>query len=433
MSCDKIKKIEYIKSDNYKKKYVYDFSVKDNETFMLTNGLFVHNTLNTFHLAGVSSKSNVNQGVPRLRELISVSKNIKTPSMTIYLNNDISTESLALQCLTKVQKISFDYFVKETEIYFDPHIYQKTSIISEDKGFVEDYYKFFDLFYEDLETSLQQLSPWVLRIKIHSLYLLNKNMKMIELTTLIKQKLKLKFNKDKFNIIFSDENSKYITIHIRFVYDDIYKMVNNEKNYITENDQIKLKEMESFIMNDMIISGNTHIKDAFIGEVKEKYIKKIDGSIQQRSNFIINTEGSALSDLFMSCDFINKNKTFSNDLYEMLNYFGIEVARELLKNEITNIIKNNGIYINKRHIDLLINIMTHKGFLNSIDRHGMNKADAGPLTKMSFEEAELQLSTASISNQEDKMNSFTSNLIMGQEGNYGTGFCELIFDDEAFC
>lgn len=41
-------------------------------------------TLNTFHFAGVSSK-NVTLGVPRLKEIINVSKNLKTPFMQIYL------------------------------------------------------------------------------------------------------------------------------------------------------------------------------------------------------------------------------------------------------------------------------------------------------------------------------------------------------------
>ena len=40
-------------------------------------------TLNTFHFAGVSAKSNVTRGIPRLTELLHVSKNMKSPS-TIY-------------------------------------------------------------------------------------------------------------------------------------------------------------------------------------------------------------------------------------------------------------------------------------------------------------------------------------------------------------
>ena len=41
-------------------------------------------TLNTFHFAGVSSK-NVTLGVPRLKEVLNVAKNIKTPMVCIYL------------------------------------------------------------------------------------------------------------------------------------------------------------------------------------------------------------------------------------------------------------------------------------------------------------------------------------------------------------
>lgn len=41
-------------------------------------------TLNTFHFAGVSAK-NVTLGVPRLKEIINVSKSIKTPSLKIFL------------------------------------------------------------------------------------------------------------------------------------------------------------------------------------------------------------------------------------------------------------------------------------------------------------------------------------------------------------
>ena len=41
-------------------------------------------TLNTFHFAGVSAK-NVTLGVPRLKEIINVSKKPKTPSLTVYL------------------------------------------------------------------------------------------------------------------------------------------------------------------------------------------------------------------------------------------------------------------------------------------------------------------------------------------------------------
>ena len=40
-------------------------------------------TLNTFHGSGIASKSNVTRGVPRIEELLRLTKNPKNPSLTI--------------------------------------------------------------------------------------------------------------------------------------------------------------------------------------------------------------------------------------------------------------------------------------------------------------------------------------------------------------
>ena len=49
-------------------------------------------TLNTFHYAGVSAK-NVTLGVPRLKEIINISKKPKTPSLTVFLTGQSSRDA----------------------------------------------------------------------------------------------------------------------------------------------------------------------------------------------------------------------------------------------------------------------------------------------------------------------------------------------------
>ena len=56
-------------------------------------------TLNTFHYAGVSAK-NVTLGVPRLKEIINVSKRPKTPSLTIFLRGQAARD--AEKCKVRV-------------------------------------------------------------------------------------------------------------------------------------------------------------------------------------------------------------------------------------------------------------------------------------------------------------------------------------------
>ena len=61
-------------------------------------------TLNTFHFAGVGAKSTIVRGVPRLKEIISVSKNIKTPSATVFLKDDYAYDkSKATDVLNSIE------------------------------------------------------------------------------------------------------------------------------------------------------------------------------------------------------------------------------------------------------------------------------------------------------------------------------------------
>ena len=49
-------------------------------------------TLNAFYYAGVSAK-NVTLGVPRLKEILSISKKPKTPNMTIFLSGQAAVNA----------------------------------------------------------------------------------------------------------------------------------------------------------------------------------------------------------------------------------------------------------------------------------------------------------------------------------------------------
>lgn len=47
----------------------------------------------------------------------------------------------------------------------------------------------------------------------------------------------------------------------------------------------------------------------------------------------------------------------------------------------------DGSYVNYRHMAILVDIMTARGILMSITRHGINRGDNGVLMKASFEES----------------------------------------------
>ena len=68
----------------------------------------------------------------------------------------------------------------------------------------------------------------------------------------------------------------------------------------------------------------------------------------------------------------------------------------------------------------------------SIDRHGINKSDRGPLAKCSFEETPDIISKAAIFGELDKVKSVSANIMLGQEVPIGTGAVDILFDEEKY-
>jgi len=66
----------------------------------------------------------------------------------------------------------------------------------------------------------------------------------------------------------------------------------------------------------------------------------------------------------------------------------------------------------------------------SIDRHGINRGDIGPLAKSSFEETTDMLINASIFAEYDKVNGVSANVMLGQQPPCGTGDCKILIDEQ---
>ena len=131
----------------------------------------------------------------------------------------------------------------------------------------------------------------------------------------------------------------------------------------------------------------------------------------------------------LRCPGIDPSRTISNDIYEVYEMFGIEAAKRVLMKEIKEVIKGGGSYVNYRHLSLLVDTMTNRGYLMSIDRFGINRGNIGPLAKCSFEETTDQLFKASIFGELDKLNGVSSNIMMGQIPKCGTGESDILIDE----
>jgi len=163
-------------------------------------------TLNTFHYAGVSAK-NVTLGVPRLKEIINVAKNPKTPGLTIFLQPEVAADpDTAKLVQSTLEHTVMGDVTKMTEVWYDPDI--KNSIVDVDKEWVADYY---EMGSEDLD--LTRLSPWVLRIELDQAVVADKGLTMNEFV----EEIGKEYGVDALHVIVSDDNNDRLVVRIRIL------------------------------------------------------------------------------------------------------------------------------------------------------------------------------------------------------------------------
>jgi DNA-directed RNA polymerase II subunit RPB1 len=151
-------------------------------------------------------------------------------------------------------------------------------------------------------------------------------------------------------------------------------------------------------LNDLTLKGFEEISKVY---AKKYQVIELDQRTNEQKitedNWMIETDGVDLAKL-LAVHMVDYQKTISNDVIEIKNVLGIEAARQSLINEFRNVLNFYGIYVNYRHLSVLVDVMTQKGKLTSITRHGINRLDTGPLRKCSFEETVEILLEAALHN-----------------------------------
>ena len=399
--------------------YVYDFTVPGNQTFMIDNGIIIHNTLNTKHSAGVASKCLTNMGVPRIEELLHYSKDIKTPQTTIYFDKEISNDR------SKVNKISsyltylnIKELISGAEIYYDIN----SEILKNDN--VSN-----PFFINNQKVDLSSL-PFVFRIKLNMEKMHDKE------TTLLDIKIKFishwtkcftnmknmkKNEKDIFTkisrcAILSNNNIENQIIHIRFNMSSFnYNLLTDFLKIVLE--QITLKGIDNITNSDLIHERKLNFNsDNGNMDVTKEYVVYTGGINMEKIKYI---KG------------INYKLTTCNDVSTIYKLYGIEAARQILINELMLTFTSNGSKsVNHSHMSVLIDMMTHMGFIISIDRHGLDKVDSEPIAKASFEKTMDHFLNAALFNQKDNLQSVSSRIMLGRVIPGGTGAFELMLDTD---
>ncbi|KAL2154984.1 hypothetical protein VTH82DRAFT_3660 [Thermothelomyces myriococcoides] len=375
-------------------------------------------TLNTFHFAGVSSK-NVTLGVPRLKEILNVAKDIKTPSMVVYLDRPNATQEDAKKMRSAVEHTSLRSVTAVTEIYYDPDI--TSTVIPEDYDMVESYFLIPDSSDQD---SIENQSRWLLRLTLDRQKMLDKGLRVEDVAAKIKEEYK----KD-VAVIFSDNNAEEMVIRIRVIRQDDDK--DEDGNKIIEDD-VMLKRLEKHLLDNCTLRGVPGIERAFLNKGVKLAVLPDGSQVANKETpecmeWYLDTNGTSLREV-LTIEGVDTRRTYTNDLYQIVDVFGIEAARAALMQELTQVLAFGGSYVNHRHLALLVDVMTYRGSIAAVTRHGINRADTGALMRCSFEETVEILLEAAATGELDDCRGISENVMLGQMAPMGTGHFDILLD-----
>jgi DNA-directed RNA polymerase II subunit RPB1 len=417
---DEIISIELVKPTN---KYVYDLTVDKDKTFVSYSGIVCYDT---FHSAGIGAKGTNTLGVPRMNELLSFSKNMKTPQMIIYLEEKLrSNTMIANKIASSVKYTILKDLIKSVNIYYNPDPNKKDSFMDRDN--TSNIFHSYKPSKYSCQSDITNL-PWLMRIELDRETLMDKDINLLDIKSKFCNFWEKRFNDTKgmkkdekqilekitqCAIISNNINDRIPIIHIRF------DMIDFNLSTITGF-------LEKFI-EPFKLKGIDPIKGLEVTDENLVNFDNDDQELNKKKQHLIYTKGVNLKKI-RYINGIDLNNIRCNDIVVIYHTFGIEAARAALIHELNEVFEGGGTTVNYQHLSILIDIMTNNGRLTSIDRHGLNNLDTDPLARASFEKTVDQLIAAAVFGEVDKMRSVSSRIMAGLVVNGGTGLCDLILD-----
>ncbi|MEM2535447.1 MAG: DNA-directed RNA polymerase subunit A'' [Candidatus Hadarchaeales archaeon] len=146
---------------------------------------------------------------------------------------------------------------------------------------------------------------------------------------------------------------------------------------------------------------------------------------KEGEEYVIYTEGSNFAEV-LKIEGVDKRRTVTNNIREIEEILGIEAARNALIKEMMETLKEQGLEVDIRHIMLVADMMTAKGEVRQIGRHGVSGEKASVLARAAFEITLKHLLEASLRGEVDRLRGVTESIITGNPIPLGTGAVRLV-------
>lgn len=324
-------------------------------------------TLKSFHFAGIASM-NVTLGVPRVEEVMNAVKNIKTPLVTAYLERDFD-EGEAREVRGRINKVNLNQISRSIQL----HKNSKSFFIR------------IELDLDIIIGGRLPISASTIRDSINA------------------------FVKDKRNSGFSRDGRVHVIL---------------ESETVLRIECPDASESELYFKLQKLMLKLPSVPVSGVPGVNNVYV---DQNEQTKSYKLYVTGNSFLK--VLNARGIDPKRTISNHVLDVEQILGIEAARSVIISEISNVMDNYGLTINNRHLLLLSDLMTLKGRVLGITRHGLEKFSPSSFKLASFETPSKHLYNAGYHNVEENVDAVTTSIIVGNFCPIGSGMMDILLTD----
>jgi len=346
--------------------------------------------------------------------------------MTVFLKSaDEGNPEKAKQFANMMEHTRLADVITSVQICFDPDEFNTR--IMEDRTLVQQYYEFSRMLEECNGGSILDQpttkSKWIVRMEMDTETHLDKNITMDDIHFAIKNGT----SGTDVECAYSDYNSDKLVFRIRMSNIASAKKRKGSAEPLDQTDEIHiLKKFQDDLLNNTVLRGVGGIANVLPRKLNNM-VAKVDGKYEKKDTWVLDTTGSNLLET-LGLDYIDSVRTHSNDIREMFDVLGIEAARQVIHDEIVDVLEFSGAYANYHHLSLLCDRMTTKKGLVSIFRTGLFSDDIGPIAKATFEVHTEVLLDAARFGEADNMRGVSANVMCGQPGYYGTNAFQLVLD-----
>jgi len=192
--------------------------------------------------------------------------------------------------------------------------------------------------------------------------------------------------------------------------------------------------------NSIIIDPQTEDLQS-LQKLREKILKKVVKGVRgikrglltptdDKKEWVIKTEGTNMHGV-VQIEGVDITRTVSNHIHEIEKLYGIEAARNMIINEAQEVLEQQGLDVDKRHLLILAELMCVEGSIQSIGRHGISGSKSSVFARAAFEVTVNQLLDAGLYGEEERLLGIPENVIIGQVVPMGTGRVSVMFDLDA--